>query len=268
MDQNVVLITGASSGVGHATAALLSQQGYRVFGTSRRAGQVAAPAGVDMLPLDVRDDGSVRACVDAVIARAGRLDVLVNNAAYEQAGAVEDVSVAEARAQFETNFFGVHRMVQSALPYMRAQRGGRIVNVSSLAGLVSIPFMSIYSATKFALEGYSEALRMEVRSFGIHVSVVESGFLNTPIQANRQYPRAPVDAYEDRRARAYAAFRREEDKGPGADVPARAILKTIQSRNPRLRILVGSMARQNLTLRRILPHGVFEGAAMRFFGID
>jgi hypothetical protein len=109
---------------------------------------------------------------------------------------------------------------------------------------------------------------MEVRSLGIHVSMVESGFLNTPIQANRQYPRTPVDAYEDRRARAYAAFRREEDKGPGADLPARAILKAIQSRNPQLRILVGSMARQNLTLRRVLPYAVFENAAMRFFGVD
>ena len=268
MDHTAVLITGASSGVGYATAALLAQQGYRVFGTSRRAGEVAGPAAVEMLPLDVRDDGSVRACVDAVVARAGRLDVLINNAGYELAGAVEEVSIAEATAQFDTNFFGVHRMVRAALPLMRAQRSGRIVNVSSLAGMVSVPYMGIYSATKFALEGYTEALRMEVRSHGIHVSLVEPAFLNTPMQANRQYASAPLAAYERSRAGAFAAFRREEAEGPDADLVARTILAIVRKRNPRLRNLVGSKARQNLTLRRVLPAAVFEPATRRYFGIE
>jgi NAD(P)-dependent dehydrogenase (short-subunit alcohol dehydrogenase family) len=264
----VVLITGASSGVGQATAGLLAQQGYRVFGTSRRAGQVSAPAGVAMVSLDVRDDASVRACVDQVGAAAGRIDVLINNAGYELAGAIEDVSVAEAREQFETNVFGVHRMVHAVLPAMRARRAGRIVNVSSLAGLISIPFLGMYSATKFALEGYTEALRMEVHSHGIHVSLVEPAFLNTTMQTNRQYAAASGEGYQRSRDAAYAAFRREEAQGPGADLVARAILALVRSRNPRLRTLVGSKARQNLALRRTLPAAMFEPATRRYFGVE
>jgi len=159
-NQKVVLITGASSGVGQATAGLLSQKGYQVFGTSRNHAGAAATPGVEMLSLDVRTDDSVTACVKAVIDATGRIDVLVNNAGYELAGAVEEISLAEARSQFETNFFGVVKMVHAVLPSMRQQKQGRIINVSSFAGLSSIPFMGIYSASKFALEGYTDALRM------------------------------------------------------------------------------------------------------------
>src|SRR5262245_2598374 len=164
-DPQVVLITGASSGVGRAAARVLSQHGYRVFGTSRDpAGSPASPD-VELVALDVRNDDSVAACAKSVFDRAGRVDILVNNAAYELAGALEETSVEEAKAQFETNFFGVVRMVRAVLPSMRERRQGRIVNVSSLSGVSAIPFMGIYSASKFALEGYTEALRMEVEPF-------------------------------------------------------------------------------------------------------
>src|SRR5262245_58411020 len=166
-DQKVVLITGASSGVGHTTARLLSQSGYRVFGTSRNPGGAEATPGVATLALDVCSDDSVAACVKAVVADAGRIDVLVNNAAYELAGAAEETTIDEAKAQFETNFFGVVRMVKAVLPSMRRQKHGRIVNVSSLSGVSSIPFMGMYSASKFALEGFSEALQLEVSPFNI-----------------------------------------------------------------------------------------------------
>src|SRR6185369_16991468 len=157
----------------------------RAFGTSRNPSGEAT-AGVEMLPLDVRDDASVAACVAAVTARAGRLDLLVNNAGFEQAGALEELSLEEVRGQFETNFFGVVRMVKEVLPIMRGQRSGRIINVSSLTGLAATPFMGIYSTSKFALEGYTEALRHEVRPLGIHVSQVEPGFLRTPMMNNRK----------------------------------------------------------------------------------
>ncbi|MCY1013953.1 SDR family NAD(P)-dependent oxidoreductase [Nannocystis pusilla] len=193
----VVLITGASSGFGEAAARLLAARGpCRVFGTSRRAAGHDTPGGVEMLPLDVRSDASVAACVDAVMQRAGRIDVLVNNAGYTLAGAVEETAIDEAKAQFDTNFFGMARMVRAVLPVMRAQGGGRIVNVSSLAGLVGVPFHAHYSASKFAVEGLSEGLRQEVRRFGIHVSLIEPGDFKTAGTAAREraagvWPRTP-----------------------------------------------------------------------------
>src|SRR5690606_35507590 len=158
----VVLITGASSGLGRATARLLAERGYRVFGTSRRPPADAPTGGVEPLALDVCADASVAACVQTVLARAGRIDALINNAGYELGGALEEATLEEAQRQFETNFFGAVRMIRAVLPAMRRQGGGRIVNVSSLAGLAPVPFLGLYSASKFALEGYSEALRHEV----------------------------------------------------------------------------------------------------------
>ncbi|MFQ5457938.1 MAG: SDR family NAD(P)-dependent oxidoreductase, partial [Myxococcota bacterium] len=175
----VVLVTGASSGFGAAISALLSSRGLRVFGTSRRAGAEGTGGAVTMLPLDVRSDASVTACVAGVLARAGRVDALVNNAGYTFASAAEEASLEEAKAQFETNFFGAARMMRAVLPIMRRQESGRIVNVTSLAGLLGVPFHAYYSASKFALEGFSEGLRQEVRSFGIHVSCVEPGDFKT-----------------------------------------------------------------------------------------
>src|SRR5215831_16478429 len=166
-NQKVILITGASSGVGQSTARLLSRKGFIIFGTSRNPANSEAIPDVEMMPLDVRSDASVVACLKAVADEAGRIDVLVNNAAYELAGAIEEISIDEAKAQVETNFFGAVRMVQAVLPSMRQHKQGQIINVSSLSAVSSIPFMGIYSASKFALEGYTEALRMEVRPFNI-----------------------------------------------------------------------------------------------------
>jgi NAD(P)-dependent dehydrogenase (short-subunit alcohol dehydrogenase family) len=188
-DQRVVLITGASSGVGQSMARLLAREKYKVFETSRNPAIAEAIPAVEMLPLDVRAGDSVRVCVEAVSSRAGHIDVLINNAGYELAGAVEELTSEEIRAQFETNFFGVVRMVKAVLPAMRRQRRGHIINVSSLAGVSSIPFLGMYCASKFALEGYTEALRHEVKPFNIRVSLTEAGFLKTPMMNNRQIER-------------------------------------------------------------------------------
>src|SRR4030095_1624333 len=155
----VVLITGASSGVGQSTARLLSQHGFTVFGTSRNPSSADSITGAQMLALGVRTADSVRACVEAVVNRTGRLDVVINNAGYELAGALEELSSDEARAQFATNFFEVVRMVNAVLPLMRHQKRGHIINVSSLTGLTASPFLGIYSASQFALEGDNEGLR-------------------------------------------------------------------------------------------------------------
>jgi len=267
-NQTVVLITGASSGVGQSTARLLSQAGYTVFGTSRNSATAEAIPSVEMLALDVRNDGSVSACVSAVLNQVGRIDVLVNNAAYELAGAVEEVSLEEAKAQFETNFFGVVRMVKAVLPSMRQRRRGRIVNVGSFAGVSSIPFMGIYAASKFALEGYTEALSMEVQPFNIRVSITEAGFLNTPMMHNRQTSATRLEDYDPWRQRAFTAFRDQEQKAPGPQLVAETLLKIISSPSPRLRYLVGSQAKSVSRLRWFLPEGLYERGKRSAFRLD
>src|SRR5215813_10473390 len=233
-NQKVVLITGASSGVGQSTARLLSHNGYKVFGTSRNAAAAAGIPTVKMLPLDVTSDDSVAACVKAVANDAGRIDVLVNNAAYELAGALEEVSIEEAKAQFETNFFGVMRMVKAVLPEMRERRSGRIINISSLAGLVAAPpFWGAYSASKWALEAYSEHLAREVRPFNVRVSIVEPGSTKTSLTSNQRSPSAPIAEYAPWRERAVRAARRLEAKGPDPALVADCVTRIIESRSPR-----------------------------------
>ena len=264
----VVLITGASSGVGQSTARLLSQRGFKVFGTSRNPSSADGTHGIEMLSLDVRADDSVRVCVEAVLNRAGRLDVVINNAGYEQAGALEELSIEEARAQFETNFFGVVRMVNAVLPVMRQQQRGHIINVSSLSGLAAIPFMGIYSASKFALEGYTEALRQEVKPFNIQVSLTEAGFLRTPMMNHRQVGARRMAEYDPWRQRALNAIRASEDKAPGPEVVADTLLGIVSSNSARLRYLIGQQAKSVARFRRFLPAGMFEQGVRRSFSLD
>jgi NAD(P)-dependent dehydrogenase (short-subunit alcohol dehydrogenase family) len=220
-----------------------------------------------MLALDVRSDASVSACVTAVFNQVGRVDVLVNNAAYELAGALEEISLEEAKAQFETNFFGVVRMVTAVLPSMRRQRQGQIINVSSLSGVTSIPFMGVYSASKFAVEGYTEALRMEVKPFNIQVSLTEAGFLKTPMMDKRQTSAARVNEYDPWRRRAFTAIRDQEEKGPGPQLVAETILKIISSKTPRLHYLIGPQAKLVSGIKWFLPTGAYERAKMGNFGL-
>ena len=250
-DLRVVLITGASSGVGQSTPRLLSQRGFTVFGTSRNPSSADRIPGVEMLPLDVRADDSVRECVEAVVNRSGRLDVVINNAGYELAGALEELSSEEARAQFETNFFGVVRMVNAVLPRMRQQKRGHIINVSSLTGLTAIPFLGIYSASKFAVEGYTEALRQEVKPFNIQVSLTEAGFLRTAMMNHRQVGARRMTEYDPWRQRALNAIRASEDRAPGPKVVADTLLGIISSSSPRLRYSVlPALSKRVKTARR------------------
>lgn len=267
-NQKVVLITGASSGVGQSAALLLSQKGYKVFGTSRNPASTETLPNIEMIALDVQADDSVAACVKAVSNQVGQLDVLVNNAGYESAGALEELSLGEAKAQFETNFFGVVRMVKAVLPLMRQQKHGRIINISSLSGLTPIPFMGIYSASKFALEGYTEALRLEVKPFKIHVSQIEVGFLKTPMMDKRQVAAERIREYDPWRQRAFDAIRDYEEKGPGPELVAETVLKIVASHTPRLRYVIGQQARLVSLLRQFLPEGAYEQGARSTFGLD
>ena len=267
--QKVVLITGSSSGIGQSTAQLLAQQGFTVFATSRKPQAVEHVPIVEALPLDVRSEESVKACVDTVLARAGRLDVLVNNAGYVLAGAIEEVTIEEAKALFETNLFGTMRTVKAALPILRQQRSGTIINISSLAGLVpGPPFCGIYSASKFALEAYTEHLWREVKSFGIRVSLVEPGSIKTKLTSNRQEAAERLGDYDPWRRRAVEAMRRLEEKAPEPGLVAKTVLSIIASESPKLRYRVGKDATWLPRLRQVLPGSLFEKQLRKTFDLD
>src|SRR5216117_1220186 len=224
-----VLVTGASSGIGQVIAQLLTERGFTVYGTSRK------PTGT-LVPLDVRSDDSVRACLD----RVGKIDVLVNNAGYTLMGSAEETSIEEAKGQLETNFFGVVRMVNAVLPAMRKAGAGKIINVGSLAGITAIPFGAFYTASKFAIEGYSEALWHELRPLGISVSVIEPGFVHTAIGDTTQIAGSPLTAYDPVRNRATSALNRHVNKGIAPEAVARTVLRAVESRTPSLRYRVGA----------------------------
>ena len=191
--------------------------------------------------MDVRDDASVRAAVADLVAREGRIDVVVNNAGIAVAGAVEDTSIEEALEQFDVNFFGVLRVCRAVLPHMRARRSGCIVNIGSIAGLVAVPYQGLYSASKFALEGLSEALRLEVRPFGIRVVLIEPGDHRTGLTDNRRATAAAREnpAYRDRYERAVARMAADERGGPAPEAVARLVRRIVELKKPRLRYTAG-----------------------------
>jgi len=264
-DRHVALVTGASSGIGEATARQLAAAGFRVFGGSRTA---AAGHGtqVEHVALDVRDDASVRACVASVLREAGQIDVLVHNAGYLCAGAVEEIPVAEAKAQFETNYFGVARMTAAVLPGMRERRAGHIITISSLTGLAAVPFWGHYSASKFAVDGLMEALRYEIRPFGIVVTLVEPGSIKTPFYTPPQ--QAGIDAYARPRGRALAAIAELERKAPGPQMVARTVVSIASDPHPALRKKVTKQARQIMLLKRFTPAAAFEAGVRRSFKLQ
>jgi NAD(P)-dependent dehydrogenase (short-subunit alcohol dehydrogenase family) len=267
-----VLVTGASTGIGQCCARRLVACGYRVFGTSRKSPLEPSRAddGVEMFQMDVDDDSSVSRGVQTVVERAGRIDAVVNNAGWGLMGAVEDTSIDEARAQLETNFFGAVRICHEVLPVMRRQGGGHIVNISSLGGVVGLPFSGFYSASKFALEGLSEALRLETRRFGIRVVLIEPGDFRSNFTAMRRMTKATGadSAYCDAVKKTLAAQEKEELNGPGPESIARLVERILKNPRPRLRYTVG-MASQRIVvpLKRVLPHRLFEWLFCRVMGV-
>ncbi len=246
----VVLVTGASSGLGRATATLLAVQGYRVFGTSRSPSRAPATP-FELLTLDVREDASVDACIAEVLRAAGRIDVLVSNAGGAFVGAVEETSIAEAQAQMETNCFGALRVMRAVLPAMRLRREGRIVVISSLAGLVPPPFLGAYAASKHALEALSESLAYEVRPHGVHISLVELDGMRTGIPFARPARREPI--YAEPSARMLAKLEHiTGDAGGDPTELARCVLDILANPAPALRYILGKEATQVVAARRQL----------------
>ena len=266
-----VLVTGCSSGIGRATAEVLARGGRTVYATARRVEAIEdlASAGCSLLPLDVCDEDSMQAAVETIARAHGAVGVLVNNAGYGQEGAVEDVPVDEVRRQFETNLFGPHRLTQLVLPGMREQGWGRVVNVSSMGGRLTFPGGGVYHASKHALEALSDALRYEVRPFGVDVVVIEPGLVRTRFgetsvgsiysvssdtspyrDFNAGVAKVVAGAYEGAMARAAVE----------PEAVARVIEQAIDARRPRSRYVVPGFVRLLLLARRVLPDRMWDAA--------
>jgi NAD(P)-dependent dehydrogenase (short-subunit alcohol dehydrogenase family) len=254
----VALVTGASSGIGKAAALALADAGFQVVGTSRNSSRLTPPHGVTFLDLDVASDESVTTVVQQVIERFGRLDVLVNNAGTGAAGAAEESSVAQAQRLFDINVFGVIRMTKAVLPHMRAQGRGRIINISSVLGLVPGPYMAVYAATKHAVEGYSESVDHEVREHGVRVLLVEPAYTKTGFDANAVQAEAPLPIYTQQRQVFDRVLASAMEGGDEPATVAKVIVTAATDPTPKLRYTAGPRAGRVSTLRRIVPARAFD----------
>lgn len=262
----VALVTGASSGIGEAAARQLLAAGYAVYGTSRR-GAEAGQGTFPLLALDVTDDASVVAAIAELQRREGRLDLLVNNAGVGVQGAAEESSIEQVRSLFETNFYGAVRVTNAVLPIMRKQGSGRILNVGSGLGLIPAPFNAYYSATKHALEGYSESLDHEVRGFGVRVVVIEPGATRTAFETSTAWSDRPLADYDALRAKYRAAYESAIAVAATAESVAETIVLAARDQRPQLRYASGKDARQGAFARRFLPRSLFDKVLHKQFGL-
>lgn len=257
MNKKVALITGASSGIGESAAVLLHRAGFKVYGAARRVEKMKSleEKGISVISLDVTDEDSIVNCVNTITEKEGSIDVLVNNAGYGSYGAIEDVPMEEARRQFDVNMFGLARLTQLVLPGMREKRYGKIINVSSMGGKIYTPFGGWYHATKHALEGWSDCLRIEVKPFGIDVVIVEPGGIKTPwgiIAAENLKKTSGSGAYAvqanktaESTVKTYSSNQLTEP-----EVIGKVILKAVTVRRPKTRYVKGFMAKPGIFMRK------------------
>jgi len=273
MPTPVVLVTGASSGIGRATVAACAARGWSVAATMRQpdaAGDLAALPGVCLLPLDVTSPGSVESAVAAVVTRFGRLDAVVNNAGYAVNGVFEGMDDATIRRQFETNVFGLMRVTRATIPVMRRQGGGTLVQVSSMGGRVTFPLYSVYHATKWAVEGFSESLAFELRPFGIRMRLIEPGAIRTDFYGRSREPIAgpPEAGYDNLVAQCEAISLAGGRGGSPPEVVAAMIVRAITDRGWRLRYPVAAPAPLLMRLRKLLPEQWFLRLIRHRYRID
>jgi short-subunit dehydrogenase len=252
----IILITGISTGFGRHTAQLLAEQGHSVFGTIRKDCETSA--GVKVLKMDLTDIESVNTAVKTVLEKEGRIDVLINNAGMHTGGPIETTPLENIRLQMDTNFIGMVHLTKSVLPIMRKQGGGMIINISSIMGLIALPFQAFYTASKFAVEGFSEALRMEVSGFNIKVVVINPGDFHTNNTANRRNFLAPAGPYQEQFEKSLSIIEKDESEGWDPEILARRIAKIVECRNPGQRYFIASFEqRLGVILKRILPGKLF-----------
>ena len=276
----VILITGASSGIGRACAVHLVRRGYYVFGTTRRSPyevqmdlrqEVGATDRLEIVGMDVDRDASVSLAISEIVDRTGRLDGAVNCAGFGIAGPVEDTSDDEALANFETNLFGTLRVCRAVLPIMRRQCSGTIINISSIGGRIGLPFQGVYSATKFALEGLTEALRVEVHRFGIRVVLIEPGDFRTGFTDNRRIVRGvrEDDAYTQTFRTTLSVVETDERNGASPESVASLVARILACRSPRVRYTIGPvLQRLAAHVKTVLPSGLFEWGLKKYYRVD
>ena len=268
LSRSVALVTGASSGIGKATAERLATAGYTVYGTSRRGAQ-DGQLPFTMLSLDVTDDESVDAAVGRVIELEGRIDLLVNNAGFGVApAAAEESSIPQAQAIFDTNFMGIVRMTRAVVPHMRQRGSGRIINIGSVLGFLPLPFGALYAATKHAVEGYSESLDHELRTRGIRVSIVEPAYTKTQFDANFMEPDAKLEAYSQIRASLSATLKAVMNAADPPEVVAEVVLEAARARRPKLRYTAGKLAARLSLLRKFAPATVLDRGIRKDLRLD
>lgn len=277
MKRKVVLITGASSGLGLETAYKLLEKGHIVYGGARRVERMTEikARGGHILPLDVTNEESMVSCVNTVLEKEGRIDILINNAGYGSCGTIEDVPIKEVKSQYEVNVFGLGRMTQLVLPGMRKRRSGRIVNISSMGGRFTTPFCGWYHSTKYAVEAISDALRMEVRPYGIDVAVVEPGMIKTDwgIIAARHIRRySGKGAYAENADHAARFYEQRYGNGNVSLTDPRrmanVIVKAATEENPRVRYLSGKYAKSLVLLKTVLSDRFYQVAAVFFMKLE
>ena len=265
--KKAILVTGVSSGFGRETARLLAEKGHSVYGTVRI--DCDAPAGVSLLKMDLTDHGSVDRAVKTIIEKEGRVDILINNSGMHTGGPVETTPEENISLQMDTNFTGMVHLTRAILPEMRRNGGGMIINISSIGGLMGLPFQAFYSASKFAIEGFSEALRIEVKSYNIRVVVINPGDFHTSNSANRRKYLAPAGVYQDQFERSLEVTEKDEANGWRPEILARKVSGIVESRNPRQRYVVASFEQKlAVVLKRILPGKWFMRILAGHYKID
>lgn len=262
----VVLITGVSSGIGRAAALKFADLGFRVYGTVRNVAKAQAIPGVTLIEMDIRDEASIDRGIQTIIAQDKRIDVLINSAGVTLLGATEETSITEAQTLFDTNLFGLLRTIKAVLPYMREQRSGRIVNVSSVLGFLPAPYMALYSASKHAVEGLSETLDHEVRQFGIRVVLVEPSFTKTNLDLNAPQAAFKSPAYEKERDIVSQAIQKNVQKAPEPDAVAATIVSAAL-RGWKMRHTPKGEASLLAKLRRFMPAGPVDKGLRKTFGL-
>ena len=265
----VVLITGATSGIGKEMAEVLAGKGYMVYGTGRNIKNTAGSSNLKYLFIDVKDHDSVKTAVKQIINNEGKIDILINNAGIGIAGALEEIPFKDIYNTYETNLFGLIRVVKEVIPYMRRNNGGLIINTSSIAGRIGLPFQSIYSSSKFALESITEALSIELKDFGIKVCMIEPGDFNTNVNQNRKVVSpAENSPYYRRLEGFFDLLRKNIDNGRKPENIRKLILKIVKSKNPKLRYKSARLI-ENLTplAKFIIPPRIFERVLITYYKI-
>ncbi len=270
MSKKVVFITGATSGIGKACANYLASKGIRVYGTGRSLPKEdgSAMENLILLPMDITKEESIKEAIDYVLEKEGRIDVLFNNAGMGISGSIEDTTIEEAKYIFETNFFGIMRVCNIVLPVMRSQKSGLIINSSSIGGVIGLPFQGFYSASKFAVEGFSEALSKEVKPFGLKVCILEPGDFRTSFTSSRKLVKQANEAspYHSQFVKAMEVIEKDENGGCDPEAIAKLIYKIISSKRPALRYEVGYISQKfALFVKKILPDRLFENIIINHY---